>query len=105
MVMLADPALPCAERLPEPAGLREELLALALDRPGAGAEVAERLGRVLADEWREELACAGVPAEALLAAAAGWPRELRLWVVGERRWQPTAESLFARALRRMASAA
>lgn len=105
MVMLADAAVPCAGHLPEPAGMREELLALTLERPGAGDELAERLGRALAEAWREELACAGVPAAALLAAATGWSRELRLWVVGERRWQPTAESLFARVLRRAAHAA
>lgn len=103
MVMLAEAAVPCAEHLPEPAGLREELLEITLERPGAAGELAERLGQVLATAWREELACAGVSADALVAAARGWPRELRLWVVGERRWQPTAESLFGRALRRAAA--
>ena len=104
MVMLADATVPCAERLPEPAGLREQLLALALECPGAAGEIAERLGSALADAWRDHLACAGVPPEALLAAAQGSPRELRLWVVGERRWRPTAESLFGRAVRRSAAA-
>jgi hypothetical protein len=85
-------------RLSEPSGLRH---ALARD-PGAG-DLADRVASALASAWWEELAYAGVDLPALRVAAHGYTRELRLWVVGERRWAPTAEALFARAVRRRAA--
>jgi hypothetical protein len=83
-------------RLAEPAGLRAELLALAPSPPA----IAARAGEVLVGEWAGELADAGVSPDTFYTATSGFARELWLWVAGERRWQPTAESLFARAVRR-----
>lgn len=84
-------------RLAEPAGLQRSL---ALDPAG---DVADRVASALAGAWWEELAYAGVDLPTLRAATHGYARELRLWVVGERRWAPTAEALFARAVRRRAA--
>jgi hypothetical protein len=88
-----------AVRLAEPAGLRAELLSLAPSPPAMAA----RAGEVLVREWAGELADAGVSAGTFHSATSGFARELWLWVAGERRWQPTAESLFARAVRRAAA--
>jgi hypothetical protein len=90
---------------PEPVELLEELRTVALADPGAVAGYAPaRVAAVLAGEGPAELTCLGIRPDALRVAAHSYRREIWLWVMGERRWGPTAESILGRAARRTPAA-
>ena len=97
--------MPPALRLREPAGLRDRLLDLLLEDRAAASEVAAVAGEAIAAAWSGDLRARGLDAGVLRAAVHGYVRELRLWVMGERRWEPTAEALLERAARRAAAPA
>ena len=96
-----------AERLAEPAGLRDELYELALvDSALARREAAPRLGAWIVDSLAGEAdsgPCRSQLEVAIRAASASSTREIWLWVMGERRWEPTAAAMLGRAARRMAA--
>jgi hypothetical protein len=92
--------MPAPTPLPEPAGLRDHLLELLLEDRAPAAEVAAVAGYAISAAWRDELRARAVDLGVLRAAVRGYVRELRLWAMGERRWQPTAEALLERAVRR-----
>ncbi len=94
---------------PEPTELRDGLRALALDSPpatttAAQLEAASQVAALLAAAVPTELEARGIEPETLGVAAASLRREIWLWVVGERRWAPTVESVIGRAARRSPAA-
>ena len=90
---------------PEPAGLRASLQALALDHPAAAVgAAADRVAGALAEAAAGEVVCLCIGPAALRSAARSYKREIWLWVMGERRWEQTAESIVGRAARRATAA-
>ena len=86
---------------PEPVELHRELrtglLAGQPFRPTAGAAVSELLWH----RWGPGLQAAGMDRLAFGAVVDGHRRELWLWVVGDRRWEPVVVGLAGRVLRRL----
>jgi hypothetical protein len=90
----------------EPASDRARLYARACEAPSAaGVETATSLAAVLSLAWGDVLAAAGSRLEDLREVVAGARRETWLWVMGERNWSQTVETLAGRAARRLGSAA
>ncbi|MCA1688570.1 MAG: hypothetical protein LC714_08280 [Actinobacteria bacterium] len=88
----------------EPVELRAETLALLEDWPEEGARVigdAAFVADSLWDEWREDLAGAGMDRDRFLEISRGYSGELRLWVMGERPWAHCVAGLAGRVRRRL----
>jgi hypothetical protein len=88
----------------EPADLRAETRALLENRPEEGSRVvgdAAFVADPLWDEWGKDLEDAGMSHERFLEIARGYSDELRLWVVGERRWDHCVAGLAGRVRRRL----
>ncbi len=59
------------------------------------------VGGLLWAAWGEVIAGAGMGRVAFDAIVDGYRRELWLWVIGERQWEPTIAGLAGRLVRRM----
>lgn len=90
----------------EPARLRAATRGLAEQHPEqAAARLAEGdwLAGWLWRRWGPELRKRGLRRRDFVAIAAGYQRELWLWVMGERTWQQAASGLRGRVVRRVRS--
>lgn len=92
--------------LPEvsfPEDLWQRVRAQILDRPDSWEELAgdgHWLANHLWPHWAAWLEPLGVTVEDLAGVVAGYSRELWLWLMGERTWAHTVDSLAGRTLRR-----
>lgn len=87
--------------VPEPAdrrpALRRALLEAGRFTDEAGAELTDWLWAV----WGSDLGAGGLDAAWLGQVVAGFRRELWLWAMGERRWEPLVDALAGRVARRL----
>jgi hypothetical protein len=108
--MISSLAVPGLELpLPEePVALGAETRAVVERSPAAGAALIDR-GEWIAEPlwrcWGAALERAGMSRARLVRIAAGYRRELWLWVMGERTWAQCASGLRGRVLRRLSAAA
>ncbi len=85
----------------EPGRLAGELHLLALDAPAmARDEMVVVLAARLWRTWRADLLPLGWSRARLTLELADYRRELWLWAIGERRWEPTIDALAGRVARR-----
>jgi hypothetical protein len=103
MAMVEPAAGVRLERPDEPSemrfGLRDALLAGADWREGFSDDIC--IGLWLWERWRPALEPAGVDREAFIDVVMGYRRELWLWLVGERGWDPFVTGLAGRVARRL----
>jgi hypothetical protein len=95
------PALPLPE---EPAVLRDRVRALVEREPERGAALIDGAAWIadpLWERWGPLLEPAGMSRARFLQVAAGYRRELWLWVMGERTWAQSAGGLAGRVRRRL----
>jgi len=94
---------PRLARLEEPEAmrdaLREAVLAGADWREGFADDVC--VGVWIWEAWRAALEPAGMSREAFVDVVVGYRRELWLWLVGERGWEPFLAGLAGRVARRI----
>ena len=79
--------------------LRDALLAGVDWREGFSDDVC--IGVWLWDRWRAVLEPAGMDREAFVDVVVGYRRELWLWLMGERAWEPLVAGLAGRVARRL----
>lgn len=99
--MSGPPELPLPE---EPVELRRRTRALAQEAPERAAaliDAAEWIADPLWARWGELLEPAGMSRARFCEVAAGYRRELWLWVMGERTWEQSAGGLAGRVRRRL----
>jgi hypothetical protein len=94
-VLLEIPAEPTEMR----EGLREILLAGGDPREGFSNDIC--LAVWLWESWRSSLEPEGLDREAFVDVVVSYGREIWLWIIGERRWQPCIEGLLGRVERRL----
>jgi hypothetical protein len=91
------------ERLDEPVemrrGLRDAILGGADWREGFSSDIC--IGVFLWERWRPALEPAGMDREAFVDVVVGYGRELWLWLMGERQWDPFVDGLAGRVNRRL----
>jgi hypothetical protein len=80
-------------------GLREILLAGGDPREGFSNDIC--LAVWLWESWRSSLEPAGFDREAFVDVVVSYGREIWLWIIGERRWEPCIEGLLGRVERRL----
>jgi hypothetical protein len=96
VALLADLRTPA-----EPDELRRLWRRSVLDGEPWEPAAASDVGSLLWEHWGRTLQAAGMDSEAFTAVLVGYRRELWLWMIGERQWEPAIAGLVGRVRRRL----